>query len=80
IHEVHRHRYEVNNHYCQSLEAAGFLITAKQAQQDLVEGCEWQGHPFGLGIQAHPEFHSRPVGAHPLFLGFIRSAQNHSGC
>ncbi len=72
--EVHRHRYEVNNHYLEQLEAAGLAITARHPTQNLVEGCEWQQHPFGLGTQAHPEFHSRPVGGHRLFRAFIQAS------
>ena len=70
--EVHRHRYEVNNHYLERLEAAGLSISAVHPVQNLVEGCEWRKHPFGLATQAHPEFHSQPVTAHPLFCSFIQ--------
>ena len=73
VQEVHRHRYEVNNNYLEQLEAAGLMISASYSSQNLVEGCEWQEHPFGLGTQAHPEFHSQPVGAHPLFHAFIKA-------
>ena len=72
--EVHRHRYEVNNVYLPQLEAAGLRISASYPAQNLVEGCEWEAHPFGLGTQAHPEFHSQPVGAHPLFRAFIEAS------
>ncbi len=72
--EVHRHRYEINNSYLKDLEAAGLTISASYSAQNLVEGCEWEGHPFGLGTQAHPEFHSQPVGAHPLFCAFIQAS------
>ena len=77
--EVHRHRYEINNRYLESLEAAGLTVSASYSGQNLVEGCEWQGHLFGLGTQAHPEFHSQPVGAHPLFRAFIQGSAVHSG-
>ncbi|WGK70454.1 CTP synthase [Candidatus Haliotispira prima] len=77
--EVHRHRYEVNNAYLERLESAGLTISARYSSQNLVEGCEWQGHPFGLGTQAHPEFHSQPVGAHPLFRAFIQAGAEYAG-
>ena len=77
--EVHRHRYEVNNAYVEQLEAAGLRISASYPVQNLVEGCEWEEHPFGLGTQAHPEFHSQPVGAHPLFCAFIEASAGYAG-
>ena len=36
---------------------------------------ELPDHPFYVGIQAHPEFKSRPNHAHPLFAGFVESAE-----
>lgn len=74
IHERHRHRYEVSNLYRQQLNEAGLLTGSVTEDYSLVESLEWQGHPWGLGVQFHPEFLSKPVDAHPLFRAFIGAA------
>jgi CTP synthase len=71
IFERHRHRYEVANALRSDLEAAGLIVAATTPDSSLVESCEWPGHPWGLGVQFHPEFKSRPTKAHPLFKAFI---------
>jgi CTP synthase len=43
----------------------------------LVESVEWKKHPWGLGVQYHPEFKSKPVAAHPLFNSFIAASLAH---
>ena len=40
----------------------------------LIEGVEWTNHPFGIGVQFHPEFKSKPFCAHPLFRDFIKAS------
>ncbi len=74
ITERHRHRYEVNNEYREKLEKAGLIISGINPEKDLVEIVELKNHPFFLGTQFHPEFKSRPLHPHPLFLEFIRAA------
>ncbi len=71
--ERHRHRYEFNNDYLEKFEKAGFVIAAKSVEEGLVEIIELpeKEHPFYLGTQGHPEYKSRPLRPHPLFLGFI---------
>ncbi len=71
IQERHRHRYEVSNIARPELEKAGLVISATTPDGSLVEACEWPGHPWGLGVQFHPEFKSRPTKAHPIFKAFI---------
>ena len=71
ISERHRHRYEVSNRARAELTAAGLRVTSTTPDGALVEACEWPDHPWGLGVQFHPEFKSRPTGAHPLFRDFI---------
>lgn len=71
IFERHRHRYEVSNAFKDRLEAAGLIVAATTPDGFLVEACEWPNHPWGLGVQFHPEFKSRPTRAHPLFAAFI---------
>jgi len=73
--ERHRHRYEVNNHYVPRLEAAGLLIGAKTKAEDLTEMAELADHPWFFGCQYHPEFTSTPRAGHPLFISFIKAAQ-----
>ena len=73
--ERHRHRYEVNNHYVSRLEAAGLTISAKTKAEDLTEMAELADHPWFFGCQYHPEFTSTPRTGHPLFISYIRAAQ-----
>ncbi|MDR3200976.1 MAG: CTP synthase [Spirochaetales bacterium] len=75
IFERHRHRYEVSNKYRSRLEDAGFKIAGLTPDGELVECMQWDGHPWGIGVQFHPEFLSKPVQAHPLFRGFIEAAK-----
>ncbi len=75
ISERHRHRYEFNNEYRQELEAAGLVIAGTSPDDSLVEIVEVKDHPFFVGVQFHPEFQSRPLSPHPLFVGFLRAAK-----
>jgi CTP synthase len=74
ITERHRHRYEFNNGYLDTLSAAGLVISGRSADGTLVEVVELD-HPWFLGCQFHPEFTSTPRDGHPLFAGFIRAAR-----
>ncbi len=71
--ERHRHRYEFNNKYAKDLEKAGLNITAKSVAEGLVEIIEVPDHPFYMGTQGHPEYKSRPLKPHPIFLGFLEA-------
>ena len=79
ISERHRHRYEFNNKYRETLTAAGLVISGTSPDGLLVETVELPGHPFFVGVQFHPEFKSRPNLAHPLFLGFLGAALSGKG-
>jgi CTP synthase len=72
IYERHRHRYEVNNRYRNQLADTGLVISAVTPDHALVESVEWPEHPWGIGVQFHPEFKSKPVKAHPLFASFVK--------
>jgi CTP synthase len=72
--ERHRHRYEFNNAYAKDFEAAGLVISARSANEGLVEIIEIPDHPFYIGTQGHPEYKSRPLQPHPIFLGFVEAA------
>jgi len=74
VNERHRHRYEFNNSYRQQLEANGLVIAATSKDDSLVEIVEVKEHPWFVAVQYHPEFKSKPTGAHPLFSGFIHAA------
>ncbi len=69
--ERHRHRYEFNNKYREDFEKKGFIISGTSPNGKLVEMAELAEHPFFIGTQAHPEFQSRPLTGHPLYLGFV---------
>ena len=74
VHERHRHRYEVSNRYRDQLQEAGLKTVGLTEDGKLVEAMEWDGHSWGLGVQFHPEFKSKPTQAHPLFCGFVAAA------
>lgn len=74
ITERHRHRYEFNNDYLDTLSAAGLKLVGKSADGMLVEVVEIPDHPWFIGCQFHPEFTSTPREGHPLFTGFIKAA------
>ncbi len=74
IYERHRHRYEVNRDYIEKLEAAGLVISGESVDSGLVEVVELPVHKFFLASQFHPEFKSRPLEPHPLFVGLVRAA------
>jgi len=73
ISERHRHRYEFNNKYRQKLENAGVVFSGINTQKKLVEIIEFKDHPFFVGVQFHPEFKSRPLDPHPLYLKWVET-------
>ncbi|WP_028972990.1 CTP synthase [Spirochaeta cellobiosiphila] len=74
IFERHRHRYEVTNSYKDQLTENGLLINGYTPDGSLVETVEWPDHPWGIGVQYHPEFLSKPFKPHPLFKSFVEAA------
>ena len=74
ISERHRHRYEFNCEYEDTLTRAGFRITGRTPDGVYVEIVEAPDHPWFLGCQFHPEFKSKPLAPHPLFAAFIRAS------
>lgn len=77
VSERHRHRYEFSNAYRADFEKSGIVIAGLTPDDELVESLEWPEHPWGVGVQFHPEFKSRPVAAHPLFAAFIKAGLEH---
>ena len=76
IEERHRHRYEVNPDYIETMTDAGLIFSGKSPSGILMEIAELPRkiHPFFLGTQFHPEFLARPLAPHPLFTEFIKEA------
>ncbi len=77
ISERHRHRYEFNREYEETLVAGGLQITGVTPDGTYVEIVEVRDHPWFLGCQFHPEFKSRPLEPHPLFTAFVSAAYAH---
>ncbi|HEY3841399.1 MAG TPA: CTP synthase [Bryobacteraceae bacterium] len=77
ISERHRHRFEFNREYEDTLKAAGLRITGETPDRTYVEICEIKDHPWFLGCQFHPEFKSKPMEPHPLFRSFVGAAYEH---
>lgn len=71
--ERHRHRYEVNQKFLPEIEKGGLVVSGTSPDGKLVEFVESPKCKFFVATQAHPEFRSRPLNVHPLFLEFVRS-------
>ena len=74
--ERHRHRYEANVHFLDTLRQAGLVISALTQREHLTEIVELPEsvHPWFMGVQFHPEFKSTPWDGHPLFNAFVKAA------
>jgi CTP synthase len=79
ISERHRHRYEFNPEFRETLERSGLVFSGVSPDQKFVEIVELPRdvHPWFLGCQFHPEYKSKPLNAHPLFASFVRAAYEH---
>jgi len=78
ISERHRHRFEFNNFYRQALEEKGLIISGTSPDDFFVEMIELSQkvHPFFLATQAHPEYKSKPLTPHPVFVEYLRAVKN----
>ncbi|MFN7940916.1 MAG: CTP synthase [Thermoanaerobaculia bacterium] len=74
ISERHRHRYEVNQKYLETLQAHGLVVAGMSPDGKFVEMVELPDHPWFLGCQFHPEYKSKPTEPHPLFVSFVGAA------
>ena len=72
--ERHRSKYTFDRRYAKDMTEHNLLTTAKSTSDGQTEGFEWKDHPWGIGVQFHPEFTSRPFKPHPLFVAFINAA------
>jgi CTP synthase len=77
VSERHRHRYEVNNAFRDTLREHGMVFSGICPDNDLVEIIELPGHPWFVAGQFHPELRSRATHPHPLFKEFVRAAMEH---
>jgi CTP synthase len=77
ISERHRHRYEFNREYYDTLVASGLQVSGMTPDSTYVEIVEIPEHPWFLGCQFHPEFKSRPLDPHPLFTAFVAAAHEY---
>lgn len=73
VEERHRHRFELNNTFRDTLIKGGMVFSGISPDNFLVEIAEISDHPFMLGTQFHPEFLSRPNRPHPLFVAFLEA-------
>ncbi len=73
--ERHRHRYEFNDKFVKEFEKKGFVVSARSVEENLAEIIELPSsqHPFYLGTQGHPEYKSRPLSPHPIFVEFMEA-------
>ena len=71
--ERHRHRYEVNQKFLPEMEKGGIKVSGTSPDGTLVEFIEAPNRKFFVATQAHPEFKSRPLNVHPLFMEFVKS-------
>jgi CTP synthase len=78
VEERHRHRWEFNNNYREEFKQAGMAFSGISPDGMLVEISEIMDHPYMVGSQFHPEFLSRPMRPHPLFVGLIKAAKEKS--
>lgn len=78
IKERHRHRYEFNGAYKNTLEQKGMIFSGVNQKLDLVEILELPSHEYFIACQFHPEFLSRPLRPHPLFSGFIEASKKYN--
>ena len=74
IYERHRHRYEFNPEYREILEKEGLVISGVYEERNLAEIIELPHHRWFIACQFHPEFKSKPLNPHPLFVDFVKSA------
>jgi CTP synthase len=77
ISERHRHRFEFNRQFEETLTRKGLIISGASPDKNFVEIVEIGDHPWFLGCQFHPEFKSKPLAPHPLFASFINASYEH---
>ena len=76
VKERHRHRYEFNNDYLEDFKNNGMNPTGINKKLNLVEVIELKNHPWFIGTQYHPEYKSRVLNPHPLFISFVKKIKS----
>ncbi len=78
IGERHRHRYEFNPDFREPLEREGLIFSGISPDGKFVEMVELpkEKHPHFVACQFHPEYKSKPLAPHPLFVSFVKAAWN----
>jgi CTP synthase len=76
--ERHRHRYEFNNQYQEMFSKAGMIATGINPETELVEIVEIPKHRYYVGVQFHPEYKSTVINPHPLFVSFVKAANEYA--
>ena len=76
ITERHRHRFEFNSAYKEQYETSGMIASGVNPDSELVEMVEIPTHPWFMGVQFHPEYKSTVANPHPLFVAFVKAAQD----
>lgn len=76
ISERHRHRWEFNDVYLAAYQENGMIASGKNPESNLVEIIELGNHPYFIGVQYHPELKSTVENPHPLFVSFIKAAND----
>ncbi len=74
--ERHRNKHTFDKKYAQIMKENGLLISAEATEDGRIEAFEWENNKWGVGVQFHPEFVSRPSSPHPLFTAFLGAALN----
>jgi len=74
VSERHRHRYEFNQAYLETIERHGLVVSGLTPDGKFVEIAELPDHPWFVAVQYHPEFKSTPLRPHPLFKDFVRAS------
>jgi len=76
IYERHRHRWEVNPKYWDTLEKHGMIFSGKSPDGQRMEILELPNKFFFLASQFHGEFKSRPGKPDGEYYGFIKACLN----
>ncbi len=71
--ERHRHRFEVNQNYIETLTKNGLVFSGKSTDNKRVEIIELPDKYFFFATQFHGEFKSRPGKPSPAYKGFIQA-------
>ncbi len=76
ISERHRHRFEFNPEFRPVLDKEGMVFSGVSPDGKFVEIIELprETHPYFIACQFHPEYKSKPLAPHPLFVAFVKAA------